>query len=91
MRAKGTTEGRINMRGKDGVISDCRVFLSIIERDNNDTHAKEKKKSSVLNESKWSVYKICRGLFYLYRKGEVLFLKCKCSCFSSTLNPSIYT
>lgn len=34
----------INMRGKAGVISDCRVSLGIIdEGDNNDTHAEEKK------------------------------------------------
>lgn len=33
------------MRGKDGIISDCRVSLSIIdEGDNNDTHAEENKK-----------------------------------------------
>lgn len=32
------------MRGEDGVISDCRVSLSIIGgEDNNDTHAEEKK------------------------------------------------
>lgn len=41
-------EGRINMRGKDGVISDCRVSLSIIdEGDNNDTHAGGTKKTLI--------------------------------------------
>lgn len=42
IRAKETTEKRINM--KDKVINDCQVFFGIIdEGDNNDTLLKRKK------------------------------------------------
>lgn len=42
IRAKETTEKRINM--KDKVINDCQVFFGIIdEGDNNDTPLKRKK------------------------------------------------
>lgn len=66
MRAKGMAEGRINMRGKGGVISDCRVSLDIIdEEDNNDTHAREKKDLDFrfLTRANGLCTKFCQGLF----------------------------
>lgn len=43
-RKERKANGRINMRGKGAVISDCRVSLGIIdEEDNNDTRVEEKK------------------------------------------------
>lgn len=67
-KTERTAGGRINTRGKGGVISDCRVSFGIIdEGDNNDTRVEEEKKPrfSVLNESEWSLYKISQGSFYL--------------------------
>lgn len=43
-RKERKANGRINMRDKGAVISDCRVSLGIIdEEDNNDTRVEEKK------------------------------------------------
>lgn len=59
---KGMTESRINMRGKDGIISDCRVSLGIIdEGDNNDTYVEEKKTLIFLTRANGFCIKFVEG------------------------------
>lgn len=55
-------ESRINMRGKDGIISDSQVSLGVIdEGDNNDTYVEKKKTLIFLTRANGSYIKFIKG------------------------------